>query len=162
MPMPRGATVTRRTRTAGNRVIGTWSGNVSKSGRDKVANELMRSPLIGLFAVILGCAACSRSHPTTAQQGDDALDLNGWKPTAAAIQAAERQKKSPPMIVATAPPKSIDYKGSVGVEDPELGGIEKLPPRPMPKLASGDEADQFCLPEWERMARGELHIKRIR
>jgi hypothetical protein len=151
----------------------------------------MRREFIELLLVTVimcgGCGGCSRSHRNSAQREDDPNDPDRWTPTTEAIESARREKKSPPTIAATTQPRASDYdlnpraamqaqqneetapeydsrntEQATG-EDPALGQIDKLPPPPMPpKLAAGDEADQFGLPEWERMARGELHVKRIR
>jgi hypothetical protein len=139
-----------------------------------------------------GCCSCSRSHNDSSNDtgaGKDETSNSSpknWKPTAEAIENARRQAKAP-LIVATITaqrasaydlnPRAAEQENSSNAtsssarsdgaapaeEDPALGGMEKLPPLPMPpRLKPGDEADQFGLPEWERMARGELHVKRIR
>ncbi|MEY2540110.1 MAG: hypothetical protein QOG67_3850 [Verrucomicrobiota bacterium] len=148
-----------------------------------------------LLVTVILCGAsvgCSRSHNNNAQGEDDAFNPDRWKPTAEAIESAKREKNS--TIAQTTQPRASDYDlnpraamqaqqneetvpgydsrnpEQANDEDPALGQMEKLPPPPMPlKLGSGDEADQFGLPEWERMARGEprmargeLHAKRIR
>jgi hypothetical protein len=152
--------------------------------------EAMRRRIVELLIVSLvacaGSAGCSRSGNKSAESEGDAREFDSWKPAKEAIQSAKREKDAAAIVVrstrqprasaydlnpraATAPHENaataIDSanEAEAGDEDPALGGMEKLPPPPMPpKLASGDEADQFGLPEWERMARGELHVKRIR
>src|SRR5205085_8490608 len=115
----------------------------------------------------------------------DGLNPDQWRPTADAIAAATREKKAPMIVARTTQPRASDYdlnpraatrdqhpesidptsdsgpNEDTDENDPALEGMAKLPPPPMPKIASGDEADQFGLPEWERMARGDLHVKRI-
>lgn len=150
----------------------------------------MQRELPGLLIVTVmifgACAGCSRSPGNNAQHEQDASGPAHWKPTAEAIESARREKESPLIVVPTTQPRASDYDlnpraamqaqeneetesgyDSGGTsqpsdEDPALGDMEKLPPPPLPKLAAGDEVDQFGLPEWERMARGELHVKRIR
>ena len=119
----------------------------------------MRQLLLAVVFVV--CAGCSRSNRTDGQGEDVNLDPKYWKPTKEAIESAKRESNPPPVVVSTTQRGAGNYE-QAPTEDPELGEIEKLAPPPMPKLASGDEADQFGLPEWERMARGELHVKRIR
>jgi hypothetical protein len=129
-----------------------------------------------------GFVSCSRHQGDSTGSKADGADADGWRPTAEAITAANSQKKAPFIIARTSQPRASDYDlnpraaadahqkqptdsapNEAGSEDdPALGDIAKLPPLPMPKLGSGDEAEQFGLAEWDRMARGELHIKRIR
>lgn len=138
-----------------------------------------------LFGIVLSTvlASCSRSHKTdTGQSDDDAFNPRRWAPSADAIAAAKRERKAPMIVARSTQPRASDYDlNPNGASQPQpmggeadrssdqgsgddaaLGDMEKLPPPPMPKLGSGDEADQFGLPEWEQLARGELHIKRIR
>jgi hypothetical protein len=150
----------------------------------------MRRELIELLVVTViicgACSGCSKSHSNSAQRENDGVDPDDWAPTKEAIAAARREKDSPLSLAPTAQPRASDYdlnpraamqaqeneetepgyesRNTEPVEDdPALGEIERLPPPPaLPKLGQGDEADQFGLPEWERMARGELHVKRIR
>jgi hypothetical protein len=148
----------------------------------------MHRELIKLLVIVLaiGGGACSRSHSNGGGTEADGLDPEQWKPTAEAVASAKREGKAPLIVARASQPRASAYdlnpraatgevpnqevdsgtdSGSTGQsaeDDPALGEMVKLPPPPMPKLASGDEADQFGLPEWERMARGELHVKRIR
>jgi hypothetical protein len=150
----------------------------------------MRRELIELLVVTViicgACSGCSKSHSNSAQRENDGVDPDDWAPTKEAIESARREKDSPLSLAPTAQPRASHYDlnpraamqaqeneetepgydsrkiKQTTEEDPALGDMAKLPPPVPPKLASGDEADQFGLPEWERMARGELHVKRIR
>jgi len=130
---------------------------------------------IVMYAEVSGC---SRSHSPGGQQEDDASSPRSWAPSADAIAAAKRARKAPTIVANSTQPRASEYdlnprsatrpnhdsQGApqVDPDDIALGDMEKFPPPPMPKFGSGDEADQYGLPEWERIARGELHVKRIR
>ena len=148
-------------------------------------NRALVKRLVIAALVCGGCGACSRSrHDQHAEA--PGLDPDRWRPTAEAIAAAKRDKKAPLIVARATQPRASAYDlnpraaaGQVQADqsanpasdsppneqaaeaDPMFGGMEKLPVPPMPKLGPGDEADQFGLPEWERMARGELQVKRI-
>jgi hypothetical protein len=84
----------------------------------------------------------------------DTDDPNRWAPPPEAIEQAKQDAAAPAIHVGDL---------SELKNDPSLSYMEVLPPQPEPpKLAQGDEADQYGLPEWEAMARGDLHVKRIR
>lgn len=54
-----------------------------------------------------------------------------------------------------------DDENSSTEPDDESAPQQMPPPIALQPLTSGDEADQYGLPEWEKIARGDLHIKRI-
>jgi hypothetical protein len=135
--------------------------------------------LIAAAICCAACTACSRSHESTSSGEADGIDPNRWRPAAEAIAAAEREKKAPMTLARATQPRASAYdlnpraaaagqssdpasEEQLAQDDPSIAGMPKLPPPPMPKLGRGDEADQFGLPEWEQIARGDLHIKRIR
>lgn len=80
-------------------------------------------------------------------------DPNHWAPPQDLIAKAKQDDAQPEMRVGNL----ADLKN-----EPGIGEMELLPPQPEPpKLTQGDEADQYGLSEWEQMARGDLHVKRI-
>lgn len=118
----------------------------------------------------LACAvgACSRSDeagqqssPQTASEeqahveaGIAAAESDDPKRWAPSREARERAKKN---AAAAAIALADD-----GTSEIALGQMERPPvPPPPPKLRSGTEADQFGLPAWEQIARGDLRPKRI-
>jgi hypothetical protein len=144
-----------------------------------------------LLAIVCGaCAGCGQDHNTKEQLAkeqdrvqhgvlaDDADDPNRWAPSPEAIAAAQKEASEPAIRPQSTPaatsyamnPRAAEHGETMNVsesaQDPNdiaLGDMQKLPPpAPPPAIRAGDEADQFGLPEWEQMARGELHVKRIR
>lgn len=117
------------------------------------------------LAVCLAVTACGgketnqaalQSEQEHVQQGiavAEGDDPNRWAPPQDAIDKAKADAQQPEIRVGNL----AELKN-----DPGIGEMEVLPPpAPPPKLVQGDEADQYGLPAWEQMARGELHVKRI-
>jgi hypothetical protein len=108
--------------------------------------------------VIAGCGGTNTQQQQAEQahveqgvavaEGDNP---NAWAPSAESIAEAKKQDAAPAIALTDS-----------GGADQAIGEMEKLPPSAPPtKLANGDEADQYGLPAWEQMARGDLHVKRI-
>jgi hypothetical protein len=117
--------------------------------------------LILLLAVTVGITACG-GNDKQAQQAEqehvaagiavtDTDDPNRWAPSPEAVEQAKKDAAAPPIQLA-----------DDGSTDIGLGEMEKppVPPEP-PKLANGDEADQYGLPAWDQIAHGDLKVKRI-
>lgn len=109
--------------------------------------------------VTTGCGGAADKQAQQAEQehvqagiaAADGDDPNRWAPLPEAIESAKKEAAQPMM-------QMTDNGGA----DMALGSMEKLPPQPEPqKLSNGDEAEQYGVPAWEQIARGDLKVKRI-
>lgn len=112
--------------------------------------------------VTTGCGGAADKQAQQARQAEqehvqagvaaaDADDPSRWAPSPRAIESAKKEAAQPMVQMA-------DNGGA----DIALGAMEKLPPQPEPpRLSNGDEADQYVVPAWEQIARGDLRVKRI-
>ena len=90
---------------------------------------------------------------------DESDDPSRWVPSSEDVKTAKLAAAAP-----TFTPQP--WQGlAPGAQDPteiSLGGIERLPVPPQPpRFTKGDEADEYGLPAWEKMARGEINVRRI-
>ena len=118
--------------------------------------------------LILSCAGCSQNNAQQQQaeqahveQGIVAAggdDPNSWAPSKEAVEQAAKDAQAQ-----ASAPSAAETGDTTQATDPAMTGMERMPPPPMPSDLSGsDEAEKYGLPEEEEMARGELHVKRIR
>jgi hypothetical protein len=96
-------------------------------------------------------AAAEQEHVDAGVVAASEDDPSRWAPSSGSVAQAKKESAMPPI-------QMVDD----GSADIALGSMPRLPaPPPVKKRADGDEADQYGLPAWEHVARGELRVRRI-
>jgi hypothetical protein len=130
---------------------------------------IRRKTVLALGLVSLIAAACGKRDEQARHSGSDSAtaaeqehvdagvvassedDPDRWAPSPESVARAKQDIAMPPIQMA-----------DDGTADIALGDMPRPPAPPPPKkLTNGDEADQYGLPAWEQVARGELRVKRI-